>query len=315
MFQASRPPALPGGSHESETGLFQTRLRRVAKGLLLVLVVSWVSAGARSSPADLDQGDIERLKQRVHGYLSAVRSRQLAKAREFILPRSRNETGAPRPGKSRMTGFSIFEVEPEAGHRSAIVTVKQEIMAPPMAGRIEIKKKLRWKREAGEWFLDPADPPRTKAELFREYYYDKLAARANPKPGETPPRLEVEFEETVFDFGLAVQGDPVQPTFAFRNLAPQDIVVEKIHAPEWLIQDRTEKRLIPAGAAGEIRLELSTAKLHRKFHHDVFVQFEPIKEMIKLRIQGLVYTAEEIAGSPSLSKQVPSAKSDTPQTP
>ena len=295
--------------------MFQSRFSLVSAGLLSVLILAWVSAGARSSLADLDQADIERLKQRVNGYLSAVRSRQLAKAREFILPRSRNETGAPRPGKSRMIGFSIFEVEPEADNRSAIVTVKQEIMAPPMVGRMEIKKKLRWKREAGEWFLDPADPPRTDAEIFREYYYDKLAARSNPKPGETPPPLEVEFEETVFDFGLAVQGDPVQPNFAFRNLASRDIVVEKIHAPEWLIQDRTEKRLIPAGAAGEIRIELSTVKLHRKFHHDIFVQFEPIKEMIKLRIKGQVYTAEEIAESPSLSKQVPSSKSDTPETP
>ena len=295
--------------------MFQSRFSLVSAGLLSVLILAWVSAGARSSPADLDQADIERLKQRVNGYLSAVRFRQLAKAREFILPRSRNETGAPRSGKSRITGFSIFEVEPEAGNRSAIVTVKQEIMAPPMVGRMEIKKKLRWKREAGEWFLDPADPPKTDAEIFREYYYDKLAARSNPKPGETPPPLEVEFEETVFDFGLAVQGDPVQPNFAFRNLASRDILVEKIHAPEWLIQDRTEKRLIPAGAAGEIRMELSTAKLHRKFHHDVFVQFEPIKEMIKLRIKGQVYTAEEIAESPSLSKRVPSSKSDTPETP
>lgn len=295
--------------------MFQSRFALVSAGLLSVLILAWVSAGARSSLADLDQADIERLKQRVNGYLSAVRSRQLAKAREFILPRSRNETGAPRPGKSRITGFSIVEVEPEAGDRSAIVTVKQEIMAPPMAGRMEIKKKLRWKREAGEWFLDPADPPKSDAEIFREYYYDKLAARANPKPGETPPPLEVEFEETVFDFGLAVQGDPVRPNFAFRNLASHDIVVEKIHAPEWLMQDRTEKRLIPAGAAGEIRMELSTAKLHRKFHHDFFVQFEPIKEMIKLRIKGQVYTAEEIAESPSLSKRVPSSKSDTPETP
>lgn len=294
--------------------MFQTRLPSIAIVLLLVLVVSWVSAGARSSLADLDPADIERLKQRVNGYLSAVRSRQLTKAREFILPRSRNETGAPFSGKSRITGFSIFEVEPEAGHRSAVVTTKQELTAP-LLGRIEIKKKLRWKREAGEWFLDPADPPKTDAEIFREYYYDKLAARANPKPGETPPLLEVEFEETVFDFDLAVQGDPVRPNFAFRNLASQDIVVEKIHAPKWLIQDRTEKRLIPAGAAGEIRMELSTDKLSRKFHHDVFVQFEPIKEMIKLRIKGEVYTAEEIAESPSLSKRLPSSKSDTPEAP
>ena len=284
--------------------MFQSRFSLVSDGLLLVLILAWVSAGARSSLADPGQADIERLKQRVNDYFSAVLSRQFTKAREFILPRSRDTIDAPRSGKSRIIRFSILEVEPEAGNRSAIVTIKREVMGVPLVGRMEIKKKLRWKKEAGEWFLDPADPPKTDAAIFREYYYEKLGVAPTAK-----------FEETVFDFGLAVQGDPVQPRFSFRNLGSEDIVIEKIHAPEWLIQDRTEKRLIPAGTAGEIRMELNTAKLHRKFQHDVFVQFEPIKEMIKLRVKGQVYTAEEIAVDPILSKLAPSSKSDTPETP
>ena len=42
---------------------------------------------------------------------------------------------------------------------------------------------------------------------------------------------------------------------------------------------------------------------------DFFVQFEPVKEMVKLRITGKVYTPEEIAQSPSLSQEAAAGKS------
>ena len=58
-------------------------------------------------------------------------------------------------------------------------------------------------------------------------------------------------------------------------------------------------------------MELNTAKLHRDFIHDIFVQFEPVKEMVKLRITGRVFTAEEIAKSPSLSKEAATRKAGT----
>ena len=295
--------------------MFQTRLPRIFDALLLILILSWVSAGARSSLADSDQAEIDRIKQRASEYFSAVRSRQITKASEFILPRSRHTIEALRPGKGRMTNFSILEVVLEAGDCSAIVTINQEVMGVPLAGRMNVKRRVRWKKESGEWFLDPADPPKTKAAIFKEYYYDKLAARANPKPGGPPLPLEVEFEKTVYDFGLAIKGDPLQPRFTFRNRSSQDIVVEKIYGPEWLIKGRTEKQLIPAGQAGEIKVELDTAPLHRKFVQDIFVQFEPIKEIVKLRIKGRVFTAQEIAESEVLSKLAASSKSESAEGP
>ena len=197
----------------------------------------------------------------------------------------------PGQGRARITGFSIVEVELEEGHRSAVVTIRRLVTAP--AGSVRVKEKFRWKREDGEWFLDPADPPKTDSEIFTEYYYKKQ--------GIAPT---AEFEERVFDFGLAVQGEPVQPRFSFRNPSSRDIIVEKNpRSRPAHLTDRTEKRLIPAGAAGEITVELNTAKLHRDFIQDIFVQFEPVKEIVKLRITGRVFTAEEIAKSPSLSKE------------
>ena len=273
----------------------------VSRGLLPVLLLTWMLASAGTGAADGGQADLERLKRRVNEYFSAIHSRQFTKAKQFILPHSREAIDAARSGKSRFTNFGIVEVELEAGHRSAIVTIRRLVSAPVV--RVRVKEKYRWKRVDGEWFLDPADPPKTDAEIFREYYYEKQGSATTAK-----------FEEKVFDFGLAVQGDPVQPRFSFRNSSSRDIIVERIHGPEYLI-DKTEKRLVPAGSAGEITVELNTAKLHRNFVHDIFVQFEPVKEMVKLRITGRVYTPEEIAKSPSLSKEAATRKSAAPENP
>ena len=274
----------------------------VSRGLLPVLLLAWMSASAGTGAADGGQAEIERLKQRVNGYFSAVHSRQLTKAGEFILPRSRDTIDASRSGKTRITNLRIVDVKLEEGYLSAVVTIRRLVSAP--AGSVRVKEKFRWKKEEGQWFLDPADPPRTDGEIFREYYYEKRGVATKAK-----------FEETVFDFDRIAQGDPVQPRFSFRNSSSRDIVVEKIHAPKRLITDRTEKRLIPAGESGEIRLELNTAKLHMRFVHDIFVQFEPVKEMVKLRITGWVFTAEEISRSPGLLKEAAAGKSATPANP
>ena len=72
---------------------------------------------------------------------------------------------------------------------------------------------------------------------------------------------------------------------------------------------------IPAGTSAEIKLELNTSGIRGHLRQDVFVQFEPVKEMVKLRIRGRVFTAEEIARSPSLSKEIAERKAAESATP
>lgn len=284
----------------------------VSTSLLWVLILTSISAGTRAGAADQDE--IERLKQRVSEYFKAVHSRQNKKAKEFILPRSRDATGTAQSGRTRIAAFSIVAVKLEEGRLSAVVTIKRDIVAAGMAGQARIKEKFRWKKEEGDWFLDPADPPRTTADIFREYYYAKRLARANPKSGQKPLPPLVEVEKTVFDFGVATQGDLVRPRFAFRNLGSEAIVVEEIYAPEWLL-NKTESHLIPAGTTGGIEMELNTSRLHQEFVQDIFVRFEPIQEMVKLRIKGEVYTAEEIAESPIFSEEAAASKASQAATP
>ena len=295
--------------------MYRSGLVSVSTSLLFVLILTWIPAGGRSSGADpVDPADIERLKARVSEYFKAVHSRQFTRAKEFILPGSRDASGPPRRGRTRISGFGIIGVKMEGGGRSAVVTIKREVMAVGLAGQTRIKEKFRWKKEEGDWFLDPADPPTTTAEIFRDYYYTKRAARANPKPGQKPPPLLVELDETVFDFGVAAQGDVVHPRFAFRNLGSEAILIEEVYGPEWLL-NRTKSRPVPPGTTGEIKMEMNTSGFQRDFVQDVFVRFEPIQELVKLRIKGKVYTAEEIALSPVLSKKAAANKASRAATP
>ena len=140
---------------------------------------------------------------------------------------------------------------------------------------------------------------------FRSISSTSRPARTNPKPGKTPPPLQVEFEETVYVFEWVLQGDPVQPRFPFRNLTSEDIVVEKIYAPDWLIKDRTEKRLIPAGEAGEIIVDVNTSNLRLDIGQDIFVRFEPIKETGQSSASGAGCLLPKTSSSPPASRKKP----------
>ena len=274
----------------------------VSKGLLGMLLSAWMPASAVTGAAEGGPADLEQLEQRVNAYFNAVHARRFNQARGFILPSSRDTFDPSGSGKTRVGNLRIVEVALEEDGRSAVVTISRLLSVP--AGSVTVKEKYRWKLESGQWFLDPADPPKSDAEIFREYYYDKLGSATQAR-----------FEETVFDFGTVVQGDTVRPRFSFRNPSSRDLVVERVHAPDRLITDRTEKRVVPAGESGEILLDLDTARLHLNIVHDFFVQFEPVKEMVKLRITGTVYTAEEVANSPILSRELGAEKSPDPAKP
>ena len=296
--------------------MFRSRFVEIFNGLLLATLLAWTAPGAGTTPAGQpDPADVERLSQRVSGYFTAVCSGQINQARQFILPQSMDASNLGHSRKSRIADFKVIEITLEEGNRSAVAEVKLEVLAPIMVGRFTVDRKFRWKKESGEWFFDPADPPKADSKLFQEYYVDKKADRAKPEPGKTPPPLQVEFEKTFHEFEWVLQGAPVQPRFPFRNLTSEDIVVEKIYAPGWLIKDRTEKRLIPAGEAGEIVVDVNTSNLRLDIGQDIFVRFEPIKELVRLRIKGRVFTAEDVAKSPSLSEEAAARKAARAATP
>ena len=62
-------------------------------------------------------------------------------------------------------------------------------------------------------------------------------------------------------------------------------------------------------------MDVNTSNLRLDIGQDIFVRFEPIKEMVKLRIKGRVFSAKDVAESPSLSQEAAARKVAQPATP
>ena len=262
---------------------------RALKSWLVLSICLWMAAGVLPMLSQDGSGDLGGLKQRANAYLEAIKTGRFEEASQYVVVDSRKAVATQEDKKNRIVSFQILEVEREEGKDSALVTISQKMFSPSMMmfGNVAVKKQQRWKLWEGKWYLNPSDPPQTYAALVKEYYYDKLEARSKGDP--TVPPLEVEFEQKIFDFGKVSQGTPVQSLFVYRNLSGSDIEVKKVHAPEWLIKDVTTQRLVAAGTDGEIRVDVNTSQLDTEVLQDFFVQFEPIQEMIKLSIRGVVF--------------------------
>ena len=261
-------------------------------GVLILLCSSIFPLEMAGTPGS----EIEKLKSRVSEYFTALHNGQIDVARDLIHPQSRKSQNAGQLGDSRMIGFDILRADLEEGGNSAIVEISRVALGPAVVGRIRVREKYRWKLVSGEWFFDPNDTPMSDSLIFRDYYHKKNADRATAKKnGEPPIPLEVEFDEKVFDFGIAIKGTSLKVKFPFDNLAKEKITVEKIFFPEWFIKDVTKVRNLKPGESGEILLDLDTSKFLGDVRQDIFVQFEPIKELIKLTIEGKVYREEDMS--------------------
>ena len=224
------------------------------RGRLLLVFLAWMLAGAGSGQADRGQADLERLKQRVNEYFSAVHARRFTRASQFILPGSRDAGEAARPGRARIGNLRIHEIKLEEGSGSAVVSISRQVSAP--AGSVRVEEKLRWKKEAGEWFLDPADPPRSDAEIFTEYYYKKRGSRYGGEVRGNGLRFRPESSREI----------PFGSVFPFATPSSQDLVVEKIHDPEPVSSPTGPKNASSRPESRrEIHLELNTARLRRRF--------------------------------------------------
>ena len=263
-------------------------------GLLILLFSGMFQLEMAGAPGS----EIEKIKSRVSEYFTALHNGEIEIARELIHPQSRKSRRAGQLGDSSIIAFNILRVDIEEGGNSAIVEISREALGPAVVGRITVKEKYRWKLVSGEWFFDPNDTPMSDSLIFRDYYHKKNADRATAKKnGETPIPLEVEFDKKVFDFGIAIKGTSLKVKFPFDNLAKEKIKVEKIFFPEWFIKDVTKVRNFKPGENGEILFNLDTSKFLGDVRQDIFVQFEPIKELIKLTIEGEVYREEDIPDS------------------
>jgi Protein of unknown function (DUF1573) len=240
-------------------------------------------------PAAGVSGTTETIRERVTQYFAAVQSNDIGKAKEFVLERSRN-TFFPQ-FDPKMSGVRVAEVHLEKENTAAVVKLLCQVMIPAAMQPVDVPQFQRWKLEGGNWYFDPADPPPTEASVMKKYYFEKLKS----KGAKDPSQWDVRFDKEAQNFGVAVKGTTVTVRFPFTNQTKQELKVERVILHQ-LMKDLTITRTVPAGKKGEIVIALDTAPLYRDFDHDIFVQFEPIQEIVKLKIQGRIFTAKDLEG-------------------
>jgi uncharacterized protein DUF1573 len=85
------------------------------------------------------------------------------------------------------------------------------------------------------------------------------------------------------------KGKTLNLRFPFTNQSSQEIKIEELYfRGVAFLKNTTTKTEFKPGEKGEISVDLDTSELSGVLDHSFFVEFQPIKEMVSLRIQGKV---------------------------
>jgi len=236
--------------------------------------------------------DVQKLRERITQFYTAIQMNQWDKAAEYIVENARS-TFKSQPHGS-IQGFNITEIKLEENKQTATVIVATKIMMPTIFRPLDIPTYTRWKLQAGDWFNDINDPPQTPEDKFREYYYNKMEARLKRPPNAPPLPVEVKFDRELIDFGLATKGTTLTLRFPFTNLSSKEIKIEKVYLQDQFMKDSTKKVSFKPGEKGEVVVDLDTSRLYRDVDQTIFVEFQPIQEIISLRTYGKVFTAKDL---------------------
>ena len=280
-------------------------MNRKAKlmGCLMTLAVSGVFFVALQPNSRSDDKAPDTLKQRVSDFYTALHANDAEKAAQYVIEKARDNFRSKSHGK--FLDFEITRLELEQDSQSAIVELSFKVMIPTIFRQIYIPDRTRWKLVSGEWFYDPDDIPPQLGDKMKEYYYDKQAAgnaKSTPKP--------VPFERDLVDIGFVDKGKLLSLHFPFSNQSSQEIKIEEVYfRGVSFLKDTTTKRLFKPGEKGEISVELDTTELSGPLDHSFFVEFQPIKEMVSLRIKGKVAVKQKTdAPKPANKSFTPSPK-------
>ncbi len=251
------------------------------------------------SRVECDEVMIGRLKERVTQFFTALQASQLDKAEQYVVEKARSDFKSQQHG--RMLAFGIVGVKMEDSAQSAIVEMSYKVLIPTIVRQVNIPDMIRWKLISGEWFYDPEDPPPSLANKFQEYYYQKVPpsppGKGKSTKGPKASKFLVQFEQDSIDIGTVEKGKTVNLRFAFTNQSSQEVKIEEFYFRAPFLKSTTGKRVFKAGEKGEINVELDTSDLLRSFEHGFFVEFQPVKELIPLKIKGKVIKPKELKQS------------------
>jgi uncharacterized protein DUF1573 len=235
--------------------------------------------------------EVEKIKQRVTEYYTEIKSKELKKAAELVLPKSRKRFLAQK--RDPVDAFRIIVVKMEEGGTSA--AVEASISTGGTASfpyRMEVRNYTRWRLMKGSWYCDIDNPPQSLAQKMEEYSKTPQAA-PGPLLGLSAG-FQVKFDKDHLKFGTVPIGPPVTLRFPFTNVSAQPIKVENIYLRADFLKNKTEKGIVNPHEKGEVIVELDTSQLKGHIDHSFVVEFQPIKEMIQLYFKGLILPPDQM---------------------
>jgi len=110
--------------------------------------------------------------------------------------------------------------------------------------------------------------------------------------GGTP---RIEFDNTVYNFGEAPQGDSVVHIFKFRNTGDDTLIISKVRSTCGCTAALLSKDTIPPGGSGEIKAVFRTGRYHGTVSKRILVYSnDPTSHDKRLTITGTVYAIVEV---------------------
>ncbi len=244
--------------------------------------------------------EIEKIKQRVTEYYTAIKSKDLKNAAELVLPKLRKRFLAQKQD-STIDAFRIVVVNIEEGGTSAAVesSISHGATAK-LPYRMELRNYTRWRLVKGNWYCDIENPPQTLAEKMEEH-----SKKPQPAPGPLlglSAGFKVKFDQDHLKFGTVAMGSPLTLKYSFTNLSSQPIKIENVYLRADFLKNKTEKAMIKPQEKGEVIVELDTSQLKGRIDHSFVVEFQPIDELIQVYFKGRIFPPDQM---PKVSSTTP----------
>jgi len=101
----------------------------------------------------------------------------------------------------------------------------------------------------------------------------------------------IQFEERVYDFGIAGQQEKITHNYKFKNVGKGELVIKSVRAPCGCIATLVTSKRVPPGVTGVIKVTFETRKYKGKLTKSIFVYSnDPDEPKIELKISGVVKT-------------------------
>ena len=257
--------------------------------LILLSAPRFLSQAANTTQVSPEAEKI--IKERVTEYYNDIKSNDLKKAAELVLPKSRKRFLTQK--RDPVDAFRIIVVKMEEGGTSAAVEASISIGGTPsFPYQMEVPNYTRWRFVKGNWYCDIENPPQSLAQKMEEYSKTPQSA-PGPLLGLSAGAA-VKFDQDHLKLGMVPIGPPITLKFPFTNLSSQPIKVENIYLRADFLKNKTEKGMINPHEKGEVIVELDTSKLKGHIDHSFVVEFLPIKEMIQLYFKAFILPADQI---------------------